>query len=106
MTRGELSVISTRRRINIDYAEICKNIIFGHAELERQRANLRDIQLNPFSSALLYERFLQYEHNDEGDVKKSQLAYFYIQRLRTEIKSLVKETDEPRFFVVAIEKRR
>lgn len=102
MTLTKSNVISTRKRINIDYAEICKNIIFGHAELERQRANLRDIQLNPFSSALLYERFLQYEHNDEGDVKKSQLAYFYIQQLRTEIKSLEKETGEPRFFVISI----
>lgn len=106
MTRGELSVISTRRQIDIDYAEICKGIIIGHAELERQRANLRDIQLNPFSSALLYERFLQYEHNDEGDVKKSQLAYFYMQRLRKEIQALINETGEPRFFIVAIEKRR
>lgn len=102
MTRGKLSVISTRRRIDIDYAEICKNIIIGHAELERQRANLRDIQLNPFSTALLYERFLLYEHNDEGDIKKSQLAYFYIHRLSTEIESLVKNTVEPRFFVFAI----
>lgn len=102
MTLTKSSATSTKRRIDIDYAEICKGIIIGHAELERQRANLRDIQLNPFSSALLYERFLQYEHNDEGDVKKSQLAYFYIQRLRTEIESLIKETGEPRFFVISI----
>ena len=102
MTRGELSVISTRRRINIEYAKICLDIIVGHIALERQRANLQNIQINPFTTFLLYRRLLSFENNDKGDIKKSQLAYFYIQRLRTEIESLIKETGEPRFFVISI----
>lgn len=104
MTLTKSSVILTRRRIDIEYAEICKDIIIGHAELERQRANLQDIQLNPFTATLLYRCFLSCEHNDEGDAKKSQLAYFYIQRLRKEIQALVEDTGEPRYFVVSIER--
>ncbi len=102
MTLTKSSAILTRRRINIEYAKICLDIIVGHIELERQRANLQDIQINPFTTFLLYHRLLSFEHNDKGDIKKSQLAYFYIQQLRTEIESLIKETDEPRFFVISI----
>lgn len=102
MTLTKSSVILTRRQIGIEYAEICKDIIIGHAELERQRANLQDIQLNPFTATLLYRCFLSCEHNDEGDAKKSQLAYFYIEKLRAEIETLINNAEEPRFFVISI----
>ena len=102
MTLTKSSVILTRRRIDIDYDKICYDIIIGHAELERQRANLEAVNLNPISASLLYHRFLSYENNDAGDYKKSQLAYFYIERLRAEIEALVNNTEEPRFFVISI----
>lgn len=105
MTLTKSSVILTRRRIDIDYDKICQDIIIGHAELERQRANLIALNLNPISTALIYHRFLSYINNDTGDLKKSQLAYFYIQRLRKEIQALVEDTGEPRYFVVSIERK-
>ena len=86
----------------MEYAEICKDIIIGHAELERQRANLIALNLNPISAVLLYHRFLSYNNNDTGDLKKSQLAYFYIERLRAEIETLINNAEEPRFFVISI----
>lgn len=76
MTLTKSSVILTRRRIDIEYAEICKDIIIGHAELERQRTNLRALNLNPISAALLYHRFLSYENNDAGDFKKITISLF------------------------------
>ena len=86
----------------MEYAKICQDIILGYAEHERQLINAQDIVLNPFSVALLYERFLSYEHNDIDDIKKGMLADYYIKQLSKEVKSLINCTGEPRFFVVAI----
>jgi len=91
-----------RRQSIIEYAEICAHIISGYVEHERQLINAQDIVLNPFSVALLFRRFLSYEHNDENDSKKSELAYFYTTQLKKEIQSLLDNTEEPRFFVIAI----
>ncbi len=102
MTHFVSNATLTRRQSIIEYAEICAHIISGYAEHERQLINAQDIVLNPFSVALLYERFLSYEHNDTDDIKKGMLADYYIKQLSKEVKSLINRTGEPRFFVVAI----
>jgi hypothetical protein len=71
-------------------------------EHERQLINAQDIILNPFSVALLYKRFLSYEHNDTDDIQKGMLADYYIKQLSREVTALVNNIEEPRFFVVAI----
>lgn len=71
-------------------------------EHERQLINAQDIILNPFSVALLYKRFLLYEHNDTDDIQKGMLADYYIKQLSKEVTALVNNIEEPRFFVVAI----
>lgn len=91
-----------RRQTIIEYAKICANIIMGMAEQERILIDAEEILLNPFTVSMLYRRFLSYEHNDENDLKKSELAYFYTTQLKKEIQSLLDNTEEPRFFVIAI----
>lgn len=58
--------------------------------------------LNPFSVALLYKRFLLYEHNDTDDIQKGMLADYYIKQLSREVTALVNNIEEPRFFVIEI----
>lgn len=74
----------------------------GMAEQERILIDAEETLLNPFTVSMLYRRFLSYEHNDENDLKKSELAYFYTTQLKKEIQSLLDNTEEPRFFVIAI----
>ena len=91
-----------RRQTIIEYAKICQDIILGYAEHERELINAQDIVLNPFSVALLYKRFLSYEHNDTDNIQKGMLADYYIKQLSREVTALVNNIEEPRFFVVAI----
>ena len=93
---------SVRRQTIIEYAKICQDIILGYAEHERELINAQDIVLNPFSVALLYKRFLSYEHNDTDDIQKGMLADYYIKQLSREVTAMVNNIEEPRFFVVAI----
>ena len=94
--------MSVRRQTIIEYAKICQDIILGYAEHERELINAQDIVLNPFSVALLYKRFLSYEHNDTDDIKKGMLADYYIKQLSREVTAMVNNIEEPRFFVIEI----
>ena len=58
--------------------------------------------MNPFSVALLYKRFLLYEHNDTDDIQKGMLADYYIKQLNREVTAMVNNIEEPRFFVIEI----
>lgn len=58
--------------------------------------------MNPFSVALLYKRFLSYEHNDTDDIQKGMLADYYIKKLNREVTAMVNNIEEPRFFVIEI----
>lgn len=58
--------------------------------------------MNPFSVALLYKRFLSYEHNDTDDIQKGMLADYYIKQLSREVTAMVNNIEEPRFFVIEI----
>lgn len=58
--------------------------------------------MNPFSVALLYKRFLSYEHNDTDDIQKGMLADYYIKQLNREVTAMVNNIEEPRFFVIKI----
>lgn len=102
MTLFASNATSVRRQTIIEYAKICANLIMGMAEQERILIDAKEILLNPFTVAMLFRRFLSYEHNDKNDLKKSELAYFYTTLLKKEIQSLLNNTGEPRFFVIAI----
>ena len=102
MTLFASNAMSVRRQTIIEYAKICQDIILGYAEHERELINAQDIVLNPFSVALLYKRFLSYEHNDTDDIKKGMLADYYIKQLSREVTAMVNNIEEPRFFVIEI----